>query len=242
MFSKTLKAVALATLILGSTSSQAVTVLGFNLGNISLATAKSQYDLAATKINAALPKSDDIIKASVIQEGSANSRSSGKFVRDAVVASIFANLFITKNGSGYKAAAAGLASVICASYSANQLSKTDGSKIKGLGALMVGQNFVQIWNIIYRMLSEGLLKPILEIGGEHDDRTKLSFLVRTLYPLVTLCMLTDSAVSTSPSTAPSPAPSPAPTEESIVLKGMISLDRVLNDFVPSKYFEAPATA
>ena len=84
------------------------------------------------------------------------------------------------------------------------------------------------------MLSEGLLKPILEIGGEHDDRTKLSFLVRTLYPLVTLCMLTDSAVST--------APSPAPTEESIVLKGMISLDRVLNDFVPSKHFEVPVTA
>ena len=234
MFLKTLKAVALATLILGSTPSQAATVLSLNLGDISLATAKSQYNLAATHISAELPKSNDKIQASVIKEGSANSRSSGKFVRDAVVASIFANLFITKNGSGYKAAAAGLASLIFSCYSAKQLSSPDGSHTKGISALIVGQNFVQVCNIIYRMLSEGL-KPILEIGGEHDDRTKLSFLVRTLYPLVTLCMLTDSAMST----APAPAPAAAPTQESIVLKGMSGLDRILNDFVPSTQFEAP---
>ncbi len=133
-----------------------------------------------------LPQKDEMIELTVLSKNLNSSFKTSKLVRNAVLASLFSNFFISKNNSfadyfiGCPAAV--IQSLLGACVAANLLAKKNNL---GILALILGQNALQIEIVFFDLL----FKQPLRIFENYTNRALISFLVRTCYPIISILNL-----------------------------------------------------
>lgn len=134
-----------------------------------------------------LPQKDALIKSNTISANLSHTSKASRLVRDAFLASLISNFFISKNSSladyCIVSPAAVIQSLICACLAANLLIKNHNKL--GILMLMAGQNALQIEMLLFKAL---FMEP-RRIFDYCSWRSALSCFFRTWYPIRALLQL-----------------------------------------------------